>query len=390
MKTLDKESVEFLKKLEGKEWYNVLDRVFNYETLPDPIAYKCEFVSDYLLELNNAVVGAKDSDFLNTFHTILIQYYFDLPLSEVYYSRIYTLHWVLGNIKPKVDIAGKFYNQLYSGILNGIYHGNIHLNSSLLSLIHELPAIYDDSGMVEYLFSSIDRINDYSFFRVALRYFIEKKSANEYWDYFYRISHKYKNERFANVLTESLMDLRRYSGSFQKIYEKIDDIWDWYERNFPEIFKLIIDNLNTKYLGPNGKWDNDIHAKLLKAFINSSEYPLPPALLKEVWSKLENNKNRKKYITKLFKFKDRWKSKLHLDEICFDIYYLTTDLDSHNKQFYRERYNVSQESEIIAPDDIPVKLRNIIMKQTASDYYKKVKPYYKKVKPYVSDAVDNF
>jgi hypothetical protein len=234
--------------------------------------------------------------------------------------------------------------------------------------------MYDDSAMVVYLFSSINRISDYSFFRVALRYFIEKRNIEEYWGYFYKIAHKYKNELFADVLTESLMDLRRYSGSCQKLYEKIDDTWNTYQENFPEIFVCITNNLNnkylnSKYLGPNGKWKDDIYAKLLKAFINSTEYPPLPAILTEAWSKLENNKNREIYIRKLFKNRKWEKDTMHLDEISKNNYLITIGCVI----FYQDTYGVKKEE--ITGNDPPVQLRNIINEYLYPDYYKCV--YYK-------------
>jgi hypothetical protein len=310
MRTFNEDTVQFLKSLDPKGWYNVLDKIFNKESLPYPISNNCEFISEYFLMLNDIIAKAQDSAFLNDFHTMLLQYYFDLTVSDAYYQKIYTFHWIFANIKPKVEPAKKLYNQLYSEELNNIYYEGIHLNSSLLSTLHELPSIVDDQGVSIYLLNSINRVNDYSFFRVALRYFIEKKSIDDYWDYFYKISHKYNNERFANVLANSFLDVKKYYGSFQKVYEKIDVLYNSYEPLFPQLFNMITNILNTKLLKidelfeAGGKLENDIYAKLLKAFINSTQYPPIPAFFVEAWSKLE--KDQFLHINKLFTFESNW------------------------------------------------------------------------------------
>ena len=261
----------YLKNLDVMGWYDIFDNLFMYETLPYPVSNNCDSISEYFLMLNDAISKANDSELMKHFHEVLLLYYFDLPVSDANCPKIYTLHWVFANFKPRVAMAGKLFNQLYSEKLNNVYHGAIHLHASLLSLIHELPATFDNfdnSGIISYLHSAINRINDYSFFRVALRYFIEKKKIAEYKRFFLNISHKYDNERFANVLAGSLMDMKNYYGSFQKVYEEIDFLYNpSYRESFPSLFKMIINTLETNYLKDEfllegGKLAHDPFAKL--------------------------------------------------------------------------------------------------------------------------------
>jgi hypothetical protein len=369
MRTFNEDTVEFLKHLEPEDWYNILDKIFNHESLPYPISNNCEFISEYFLMLNDIIAKAQDSAFLNQFHTMLLRYYFDLPISNAYYQKIYTFHWIFANIKPKVELAKKLYNQLYSEDLNNLYYDNIHLNSSLLSTLHELPSIVDDQGICIYLLSSINRVNDYSFFRIALRYFIEKRSIDDYWDYFYKISHKYNNERFANVLANSFLDVKKRYGSFQKIYEKIDVLYKTYEPSFRQLFNMIINILNTKLLKRDelfkagGKLENDIYAKLLKVFINSTQYPPNPAFLVEAWSELKQDQFL--YINKLFTFESNWNINYPLrSESTYrnkGSEIITVDCDQEIWFFYQAVYNCEYKGEISGINP-PGGLEYLIMK----------------------------
>ncbi|MCL2650730.1 MAG: hypothetical protein FWD60_06870 [Candidatus Azobacteroides sp.] len=389
MMTFDNESIYFLKRLDEKGWYNILDKIFNYEQLPSSIAYTCDYISSYFLELNDTIVKSQDVSFLYEFHTILIKYYFDLPTEEAYFSRIYTLHWILGNIKPKVELIDKFYNQLFLGTLNNLYYDGLHLHSSLLSMIHELPSICENTNITTYLFGSINQINDYSFFGVALRYFIEKKSINDYWNYFYQISYKYKNKEFANILTESLMDLRSFSGSFQELYKKISNLDDDYKKKYPELFEFIINDLDQNYLRIDGKWYNcDIYAKLLKCFINSYDYPPLPLILIEAWNRIEDKTIRIDYILILFRNREKWKSGLHIDSIgrmdnysmsfvinvsqnetketdplvLINTLFLNTFSDNEIFDFYHQVYHIQNRLEIIGKNP-PLELQNLIIEE---------------------------
>ena len=365
MMTFDNESISFLKRLDAKEWYHILDNIFNYEQLPAPIAYTYDYVSSYFLELNNAIVNSRDMSFLNDFHTILIKYYNDLPTEEAYFPRIYALHWILGNIKPRVEIVKQFYHRLFSGQLNNLYHEKIHLHTSLLSMIYTLPSIYENSNTSIYLFNSIGSINDYSFFRVALRYFIEKRPVEEYWNYFYRISTKFNNERFAFVLTESLMELRRFSGSFQELFKKINDLDDSYKEKFPELYGFIIALIDKNYLNPDGKWyNNDIYAKMLKAFINSRTYPPLPSIIIESWDKIEDSR-KDEYFHYLFKNKNDWQYLFRFDEysvvdvspkkkaeetdplVLMNALYDKNDNDDEIFEFYKDVYHIQNEMDVL-------------------------------------------
>jgi len=377
MITFNNDSIDFLKNLDTKGWYDILDKIFNYETLADPINYQCEHLTDYFLELGNAVTRCNDSDFKNHFHTMLIQYYLNLPISEPNYATIYTLHWVLARYKPRVEVVDKLYEQLYHEDLNNKYYQpkgyttKVHLNSSLLSLIRDLPGpdIFDDSSMVSYLFSSTNRINDYSFFRVALKYLIEKKTIDNYWDYFYKITYKYQNEVFADILTKSIMDFQDYFGGFQKVFETVDNNhWNEYSEKFPDLFNKIIYNLNNNYLITGKPWYDDIiYAELFKGFINNENPPLPKTLVR-VYQKLSEEEAGKAVI-KLLRCNKKWKNRLHTVPISFSfdesdneyIVFIQSDADFYKRTYQVPLTDLSENSENI-------KLQNIITEYCDPEY----------------------
>lgn len=344
----DPQILAYLKTLDKSSWYDVLDKCFNYKALPTPLVNDEEYISDYLIKLNRLFIGSKDIDALQTFHDTLLEYYFNLPVVEENYDKIYTLHWIFGAIKLRTNYNYKLNQRLNSETLKAHdYEGKINLHASLLSLLIDLPKI-EGERISAYLFGSHQRIQNYAFFRVALRHFIKRNSEGEYFDYFLKISATHQSERFAKMLTESLIDLRDQYGSFKPIVEGFETYRAQFLATNEVLSQFVADILNRKLKKGNPLYDDDVYAMSLKALINvNSSYAWAPALLKDIYEKI-SIKDGRQYIYGILS--EAYKRKKWENNICFDNFGLDNEsnrplyisIDSEDDkaiQYYSEIYN---------------------------------------------------
>lgn len=383
MNTFNLDTLKTLKSYNKEDWYIFIDNVFLFKELPNEFSISYEFSNEYFIELNSFVFNSGEIELYNSMHSILISYYFDLNLLQDNFSKIYTLQWVFANIKIRIK-SEEFYHQLFKEDLNKSYYNKIHLHSSLLSLISKLPNLKGFDATT-YLFSSIDRISDLSFFRVALRYFIEQSSITEYLYYFDKISNKSKSDSFAVVLTESLMDINNYYGSFQQLYDEIIHFWPEYSSNHEHISKLITSNLNEKYLKTGKKWfDNDPYAKMLKIHINSLVIPPPVSLISDILNTSKKGSDSKHSLivgglAKIFNVKARWTRKIVIDcdsnndNWCFISNY---PYDIETEAHYRNVYEIEKNKSFVLNADS--EFQNFITRN-CEDNYKEIEKYDKKM-----------
>jgi len=182
----------------------------------------------------------------------------------------------------------------------------------------------------------------------------------EYFNYFLKISSVHNSERFAKMLTESLVDLRDRYGSFRPIVEGFETYRTQFVTINEPLSQSVADILNRKLKKGNPLYDDDVYAMSLKALINiNSPYAWAPTLLKDIYEKI-SVKEGWQYLYGILS--EAYKRKKWENNICFDNFgledgsdrplYISIDSeDDDAMQHYSEIYNADPKGLMIKCDD---------------------------------------
>lgn len=344
-----------IEKIESKlnsfqlsDWKTFLDDVFAYKPIPRELSIEYSFATDYLFDLYYFIENNNRFDLANKFKTNLVQYYFELPIIKENVKKIYSLHWLFANIKINLWVD-RLYIQFFNEELKGYYNENLNLQTSLLSLLETLPK-NDNYPIYPYLMNNIDSTNDLIYIRVALRYLIQNESTDYYFNYLEEIIKIKQIDSMNEVIVESFMDFRKWSGSFQMLYYQLEVKWPkWCEIN-SSLTNSVALHFSNRYLVNGKKWfDNDIFARYLKPLVNSEYYPMPASYASELFDLAQQEVQPKKEsliksLAYLISKKIKWAYSFMVDYDETDDYSLISveAFDSNLESHFRSIYGIDK------------------------------------------------
>lgn len=348
-----------LNSFDKKEWSSFFDNIFAFNRIPLELSINYTYATDYLFDLYCFIENCNKFDLANNFKNNLVQYYFELPCVNENTKKIYSLHWLFANIKLKTNIDG-FYHQFFSEDLIALNIEKLNLQTSLLSLLETLPNI-DEFSLYPYLMNNLESINDLTFIRVALRYLIYNESSESYINYLEGIIRNKKTDKINEVIVESFMDFRKWSGSFQKLYTFLENKWYYWCDINPKLSNEIALRLTEKYLVEGKKWyDNDNYAKFLKPLINGNNFPMPAAYANELFEISQNETPSKKEVLLkslvfLISNKNNWKHKISIDyDESYEINLISVeDFDAIIEKHFIDIYGIEKNNSIITTGNTP-------------------------------------
>lgn len=321
------EEIKFLKSLKKTEWFDIIERVLNYKSVPHQLGSSKETSGEFLIYLNSQILLEKEIDVLSLFHNCLLEYYFNLAPNIANNESIYSLHFVFSSIKPKSDLVEKLEIQLTSEAFKNQFYDNISLHSSLLALLLDLEIVNKDR--IRFYINQCDySIQALSFLRVSLRFFIKNGFINEYFYHFHRIANIKNKERLPELLGKSLLELRDYLGSFYEIYWSIVTEWSEYSNNC-NIYNDVLSYIDRFLNYENEQFCFDLFAKLLKCHIEKEKYLFPPYLINDILNSLDpmEDKTKLKWLSFLKKY-------FRINIECFDSKREKLFLDDFDEKFF--------------------------------------------------------